>query len=273
VVGLGDLVFSRHNPLRPLAVAVTRRLNLGSFRGRVRAGAFERPHYAYCVYHAARQGKKLGYPGISVIEFGVAGGTGLVLLERYAAEVAAEVGIAIQVYGFDSGHGLPAPRDYRDLPYQWQPGFFRMDEQRLRGRLREARLVLGDIRETSVAFFATHQPAPVAAVIHDLDLYWSTRVALTMFQVDERFRLPRIFCYFDDIIGGENELFNDYTGERLAIAEFNERNATMKLSPAYHLTTRADAQPWHHQIYVLHDFEHSRYSSFIGGPDQQLPLR
>src|SRR5207247_1089436 len=140
--------------------------------------------------------KKLGYTEISVIEFGVAGGNGLVLLEKYAEEVAEEIGIAIQVYGFDTGAGLPPPDDYRDLPYHWQPGFFRMDEAALRERLRNARLILGDIRETSATFFDTHRPAPIAAVLHDMDFYSSTRVALDMFHADEKHRLPRIFCYF-----------------------------------------------------------------------------
>ena len=267
----GDLALSPYNPARPLAAAAARRLGFGSFRGRLSAGAFERPYYAYCVYHSADLARKLGYTRISVIEFGVAGGNGLVLLERYAEEVSRELGIGIEVYGFDSGAGLPAPADYRDLPYHWRPGFFSMDEERLRRRLSSARLVLGDIRETAVTFFETWNPAPLAAVLHDLDFYSSTRVALEMFNVDESHRLPRIFCYFDDIIGEETELYNDFTGERLAIAEFNEAGKK-KLSPAYHLTTRKNASQWFHQIYLLHDFEHSRYNDFVSENNQQLPL-
>lgn len=267
-----DLVFARCSLLRPVAVAAARRFRLGSVRDRLRIGAFERPYYAYCVYHSADLAKKLGYPEISVVEFGVAGGNGLVLLERYADEVAKEIGIEIQVYGFDTGQGLPGPVDYRDLLYHWQPGFFAMDEDRLRQRLRHARLVIGDIRETSAVFFDTYNPAPLAAVMHDLDFYSSTEVALTMFEVDEKYRLPRIFCYFDDIVGDEVELYNDFTGERLAIAEFNERNESKKLSPAYHLITRSDQEQWYHQIYLLHDFEHRHYNRFVSESDQQLPL-
>jgi hypothetical protein len=272
VINPRDLIFGRYNPLRPLAVAASRRLRLGSFADRVRIGAFERPNYAYCVFHAADLARKLGYTKISVAEFGVAGGNGLVLLERYADAVAEEIGIQIEVYGFDTGTGLPDPVDYRDLPYHWQPGFFRMDEERLRRRLRNARLVIGDLRETAETFFDTHQPAPLAAVMHDLDFYSSTQVALTMFEANEQYRLPRVFCYFDDVVGEETELYNDFTGERLAIAEFNERNKTKKLSPAYHLITRADREQWYHQIYVLHDFEHRHYNRFVSETNQQLPL-
>lgn len=267
-----DIAFAPWNPLRPAAVAMVRHLGLGTFAERLRIGAFERPYYAYCVYHAADLARRLSYREISVIEYGVAGGQGLVLLERYAEQVANETGVEVQVYGFDTGRGLPPPVDYRDLPYHWKPGFFAMDEKSLRRRLRGARLVLGDIRETAVAFFEIYNPAPLAAVMHDLDFYSSTQVALTMFECDEKYRLPRVFCYFDDIIGDEIELYNDFTGERLAIAEFNERNATKKLSPAYHLITRREQEQWYHQIYLLHDFEHHRYNSFIGEGDQQLPL-
>lgn len=244
---------------------------MGGFRDRIETAGFERPYYAYCVYHSAQLAKRLGYTEISVAEFGVAGGNGLVELEYYAAEVSAELGLGIQVYGFDTGTGLPAPRDYRDLPYHWQPGFFRMDEDRLRQRLRTAHLVLGEISDTAGTFFDSYQPAPLAAVMHDLDFYSSTRSALEMFNCDAKYRLPRVFCYFDDIIGEETELYNDFTGERLAIAEFNA-SGTKKLSPAYHLITRENARQWYHQIYLLHDFEHPRYNDFVSENDQQLPL-
>jgi hypothetical protein len=261
--------FSPLNPARRFALA--RRFRFSSFDARLRVNAFRRPYYAYCVYHAANLAAKLGYGEISVIEYGVAGGNGLVLLERYADQVALELGITIQVYGFDTGKGLPPPNDYRDLQYHWQPGFFRMDEEALRSRLRHAQLIIGDIRDTANTFFDACKPAPIAAVMHDLDFYSSTRVALEMFNVDERYRLPRIFCYFDDIIGGETELYNDFTGERLAIREFNE-SGTKKLSPAYHLITRGYPIQWYHQIFILHDFEHSKYSDFVSEDNQQLEL-
>jgi hypothetical protein len=108
--------------------------------------------------------------------------------------------------------------------------------------------------------------------MHDLDYYSSTRLALDLFDADAAFRLPRIFCYFDDVVGDEVELYNDFTGERLAIAEFNQQHETKKLSPAYHLLARADREDWFPQIYVLHDFRHPRYNDFVSEADQQLPL-
>lgn len=252
---------------------MTRRLKLGTFRNRIHLGAVDRPPYAYCVYQAAMLAKQLAYADISVIEFGVAGGNGLLALETYAVEVGRELGINIEVYGFDTADGLPASSDYRDLLYHWKSGFFGMNEEHLRDSLRHATIIKGDVRQTVPSFVDTHRPAPIAAVMHDLDYYSSTAAGLQLFDVDERYRLPRIFCYFDDIIGSEIELYNDFTGERLAIREFNHERTTKKLSSAYHLIARRYVEPWYHQIFVLHDFEHSHYNDFVGQNDQQLPLR
>jgi len=49
--------------------------------------AVSRPHYLAGVLAAADQAIRDGVPEISVIELGVAGGNGLLLLEKYAAEV------------------------------------------------------------------------------------------------------------------------------------------------------------------------------------------
>ena len=71
---------------------------------------------------------------MSALEFGVAGGN-VLALESYAREIESELQIEIELYGFDSGAGLPEPRDYRDIPYVWRPGFYPMDEVKLRSRL------------------------------------------------------------------------------------------------------------------------------------------
>ncbi len=257
------------SPLRTASMNGIRRWELGSYEFRVGLGAVDRPHYAYAVWHAARLARRLGLPRISVIEFGVAGGNGLLSLEQHAAASSAASGVAIDVYGFDSGQGLPAPLDFRDLPYHWKPGFFTMDQPELRGRLASSVLVMGDVRDTLPNFADTHRPAPIGAVFQDLDLYSSTKAALEVFDLPAENRMPRIFTYFDDIIGNEFALYNDYTGERLALREFNESHATQKISPAYCLLNRV-GQRWHHKMFVTHDFEHPRYNDFVSLEDQQL---
>ncbi|HEY0404500.1 MAG TPA: hypothetical protein VGC89_02160 [Pyrinomonadaceae bacterium] len=259
-------------PLRSTALRFMRKLNLGSYAYRLENGIVERPHYGYCLYQGALLAKKLGLGRISALEFGVAGGRGLLNLEYHAREIARLVGIEIDIYGFDTGKGLPRPLDYRDLPYHWNEGFFAMDEERLRPRLTQARLALGSIEETAQTFFAEYDPAPIAAIMHDFDYYSATATALRMFEADEKYFLPRVFCYFDDIIGSETELYNDYTGERLAINEFNRTHETKKLAVAYHLLARRIRETWHNQIFIYHDFLHSRYNQFVSDGRQQLPL-
>jgi hypothetical protein len=141
-----------------------------------------------------------------VIEFGVAGGSGLLSLEFHAEQISKELGIEIEVYGFDTAEGLPSSIDWRDLPYCWKKGFYRMDFEKLHKRLRFAKLVIGDVMDTAEWFFKDYHPAPVAAVLHDLDYYSSTAAALRIFNADDTFLLPRVFNYFDDIIGSNIEL-------------------------------------------------------------------
>jgi len=259
-------------PLRTIALKMIRKFNLGDYEYRVQIGAVERPHYGYGVYNAAVLAKKLGYQRISVLEFGVAGGNGLVNLEYHAEQIAPILGIDIDIYGFDTSAGLPKPRDYRDLPYHWKEGFFKMEAQPLQAKIKKAKLVLGDINETAKSFFEKYNPAPIAAVMHDFDFYSSTAAALQMFDANEKYFLPRVYCYFDDTIGAETELYNDYTGERLAINEFNQAHQSKKFGLPYHLLSRKVVEPWYHQIFIYHDFGHSRYNDFVSEENQQLYL-
>jgi hypothetical protein len=231
-----------------------------------------RPNYFYCVEQGAKLAKRLGHERISVIEFGVAGGNGLIALERHAKQIGKNVGIAIDVYGFDLAEGLPAPDDYRDLPYVWQKGFFRMDYQKLSEKLSGAQLVIGDVRETSKTFFEKYNPAPIAAVMFDLDYYSSTKAAFTLFEGHEKYMLPRIYTYFDDIIGSNIEMHGDFMGELLAIKEFNEQHEHGKFCPVYALICRKLTACWFYQIRVLHLFKHKDYNTFVGKENWQLPL-
>ena len=259
-------------PLRTVALRFKRKFNLGTYAQRLLDGNVDRPHYGYCLYNGALLAKKLGLKRISVLEFGVAGGRGLINLEYHAREIEQAVEIDIDIYGFDTGKGLPHPVDYRDLPYHWKEGFFAMDSEKLQARLSKAKLVVGDIGDTSQKFFTEYEPAPIAAIMHDFDFYSATAVALKMFDAPEKYFLPRVFCYFDDIVGSETELYNDYTGERLAINEFNRTHETKKLATAYHFLTHRIRETWHQQIFIYHDFRHSRYNDFVSDGREQLPL-
>jgi hypothetical protein len=237
-----------------------------------KTGLTSRPQYAYCLWHSAQLAKSLGLKKISAIEFGVAGGNGLVAIEGHAAQITRSLGVEFEIYGFDTGAGLPPPEDYRDLPYHWQEGFFKMEPDRLRARLEQAEVIFGNVKETVVNFLRERSPAPIGCIFHDLDFYSSTRDSFEVFNGESSSYLPRIFNYFDDIVGSEVELYNEFTGERLAIAEFNQAHPYKKFSKAQHFVRSWVPQTWHHQIYILHDFKHPQYNQFVSEEDQQRPL-
>jgi len=105
---------------------IIRRFSIGSLEFRLSLDALDRPYYAFGVKQAIYLAARLKHPKVSVIEFGVATGGGLLALEKYAAELGREAGIQVEVYGFDTGEGLPAATsDYRDLAYVWKQGTYK----------------------------------------------------------------------------------------------------------------------------------------------------
>jgi len=261
------------SPLRTVTKAFIRSFNVGSYAERVRIGAVERPGYAYCTYYAADLAKRLGKKRISVLELGVAGGNGLLQLERRALATEEALSIKVDVFGFDTGEGLPPPTDCRDLPYIWQPGFFKMEPNALRKRLSKAELVLGDVGHTLRDFLQAQDQASVGAVMIDVDYYSSTTSALTAIRDCADKMLPRSFLYFDDVVGDVHSLYNEFTGELGAINDFNAKNGDMKIAAAAHLAHMAALEPWMSQVYVLHAFRHPLYNRFVGHELPQLPLK
>jgi hypothetical protein len=230
-----------------------------------------RPQYQWGTLCAAALAKALGHDRVSVVELGVAGGNGLIELERVAADASAASGVVVEVHGFDSGVGLPKPTDYRDLPQMWDEGAYGMDEAALRRRLTTAHLHIGPVAETVPAFVAGG-PAPIGFISFDLDLYSSTRDAMALFDADTSAVLPRVVCYFDDIIGFSH---SDFAGERLAIAEYNADHEARKISKIYGLRYILDIDRWWTEMmYMWHDFGHPRYCEFDGtNVLREIPLQ
>jgi len=230
--------------------------------------ATERPPYAYCLYNAAVLARKLGLDAMSVIEFGVAGGNGLVFLDNFAKRVENALNLRIEVYGFDTGEGLSAPVGHEDMPYWYRGSLYRMDVDSLKSRLSTAQLVLGDVRQTVSHFFAEHHAAPVGAMFNDLDLYSSTAGSLRIFDNAPGHFLPRVFMYFDDVIGTETAMFGDCNGELRAIADFNRSHDNIQIVPNRNILPRYDLN-YRHKVFYAHLFSHPLYSRYIGEDEQQ----
>ncbi len=220
-----------------------------------RWAAVDRPNYLAGILAAADQALRENVKEISVFEFGVAGGNGLIALQTYAETVETETGVGIRVFGFDTGEGLPEPcPDYRDHPDQWRVADYKMDVPKLRQKLTQrTELRLGRIKDTLPNFVSEGQP-PVGFVACDVDLYSSTKEVLQIFTLPGKQMLRRVFLYFDDI----DFVFNHrFAGEWLAIEEFNQANSLVRIDKWRGLQRGRvfTEQLWIDKMFIAHDLE------------------
>lgn len=262
---------SQEPPFRLGAYALVRRF-ARSVHTINRWGAVDRPNYFAGVLAAAKQAAAEKVPEISAIEFGVAGGNGLVALQEYAETIERETRVKIRVFGFDTGEGLPELcNDYRDHPDTWRRSDYKMDVDKLKGRLSaRTELRLGNIRDT-VPVFVTEGHAPAGFISFDADLYSSTVDALRVLSLPGRTMLRRAFLYFDDV----NYIFNHrFAGELLAIDEFNAANAHVKIDK-WHGLKKDRVFPedsWLDQMYIAHDIEAISKCALSRAPAKFLTL-
>jgi hypothetical protein len=230
----------------------------GSYTTKIDFDLIRPRKYAFPILEAARFANEAGIRSVTIIEFGVATGAGLLAMCEIARNVTRETGIFLSVVGFDSGCGMPEPRDYRDHPDLYQAGDFPMDEELLRGRLPpNARLIIGDFRYTVPEFverLTPEQPIGFAAI--DVDYYSSALEAFKVFSAPDPAKyLPVTLIYLDDIVLPSHSRF---TGELLAVEQFNQMDSIRKIDEYRFLRSqRIFKQPsWIDQMFLLHVFDH-----------------
>lgn len=248
--GAVDRILAPHSPLdRP------GRLALG-YRA-VYHDLFERAGYAYGMLLAAEEARRVGLSRVTAVEFGVWQGHGLKNLCEIAEFLRQTQGIDFDIYGFDSGEGLPAMTDYRDHPDLWQAGSMKMpDFAKLAAELPpNCHLLIGDVASTVPQFLREQasSAAPVGFVSLDVDLYSSSVSALRLFEAEAEHLLPAVMVWVDDSY--INVMQNSFCGEALAIREFNEAHLHRKIDRKI---VRGDHAPrlWHHCYYFAHIFDH-----------------
>lgn len=249
-----------HLNLLTIPVAV-----FGNLRSRINFDLVLRHHNAYATLRCADIARELGLREVTLIEFGVAAGAGLLNMCEIARQVTHATGIEFRIVGFDTGRGMPPPQSYRDHPELYQEGDFPMDQEAIRRALpSNAELVLGDI-DVNVADFLKHvsAAAPIGYIVVDVDFYHSARDSLRVLLGAPEQYLPRTFVYLDDL---EDESHNRWCGEQLAVDEFNEQNVMRKIERhrflrGYRIFRNAR---WIDHMMICHVLDHATRNTLTG---------
>jgi len=200
----------------------------GNLRTKIAHDLVLRQQHAWSILNCADLAISLGLKEVTLIEFGVASGAGLLNICKIAERVSRETGVAFRIFGFDTGKGMPPPLSYKDHPELYQAGDFPMDSEALEKSLPpNAMLIIGEVRETVGDFLEkVNSTAPIGFVSIDVDYYSSTKDALHVLTGRPDQYLPRTIVYLDDL---EDESHNSWCGELLAVNEFNRENEFRKI--------------------------------------------
>lgn len=251
-IALERLTEPLHLNLLSLFVAV-----FGTYRAKIAFDLIVRQEYAFGMLEAAELARARGICRVTVVELGVGAGTGLMNLAAISRSLERVTGVGFDVVGFDSGKGLPAPRDYRDHPEAYREGWYPMDEDKLRRALGGgARLVLGPLEQTIAPFVSTlGADAPVGFVALDVDYYASARAGLALLSGPPEVYFPQLPVYVDDM---DRPSHNARAGELLAIEEFNRDHPNRMLEAARFFDHRRVFKhaEWLEHMFTLHVLDH-----------------
>ena len=219
-----------------------------------------KPHYESILYEACLEAKKLGINQVSVIELGVAGGAGIVSLEKYKKKIEKVLDINIKIYGFDMGSGLPKIEADEDLPFLWRKGLYNIDKAALEKKV-NSKIFYGDVKNTVDDFIKINKNN-ICCIFFDLDLYTSTINFLNQIPKIKDHLLPRVLCYFDDVYVFENYI-NQFNGVFKAIDEFNKNFSEFKLGYSVDHFKNFKFPLARTSIYTLHSFKNRLYKKYI----------
>lgn len=230
----------------------------GDFRTRERYGLVSRANYVYGMLRAADLAKYFGHKCVTVVEYGVASGAGLLNMVSLAPQITQETGIDFRIIGFDTGRGLPPVHGYKDHPELWNSGDFAMeDRDTLVRKLGDrATIIWGDIADTVDPFTASLDPAaPLGFVSVDVDIYTATKSALRCLTGAPDKYVPAVSMYFDDV---SFYFANEWAGELAAIKEFNDEHQMRKIGGDRSLPgpRPVKAENWYASMYVGHILDH-----------------
>lgn len=228
-------------------------------------GVCDRPSYAYGILRAAQIGKYFGHKKVTICEFGVAHGNGLLKMIDLAKQIGAATGMEFRIVGFDTGIGLPSVNGYKEHPEIWSAGDFALvDVPRLKQQIGDqAELIIGDIKDTVGQFLQTlKSDAPLGFISVDVDTYSAAGACLKSLNGTPEACLPAVSAYFDDI---GFYFCNRWCGELAAIEDFNAANALRKIDTDRTLPGRRPVKyaRWYPQMYVCHILDHPQRQASV----------
>jgi hypothetical protein len=230
----------------------------GSLRLKEQYDVLPRSNHAYAMTRAASLARYFGYKKVTICEFGVASGHGLMNMIELAAKLTRVNGIEYRIVGFDTGEGLPEVSGHKDHPEIWSAGDFTgPDKEELEKQVAgRAELIFGDIKDTVGPFMDTLTPeCPLAFISVDVDIYSASKSALNCLTGPTEKYFPAVGIYFDDT---EFYFANKWGGELAAIEEFNEEQENRKIDQDRSLPGRRPVRDanWHRQMFVCHILDH-----------------
>lgn len=244
----------------------------GSYRLKIYYDLVLRQQHAYAILYATEKAVNGGIKKLTMIEFGVANGAGLINISKICKKLTKIYGVEYQIFGFDTGSGMPDPIDYRDHPELYKFGDYKMDYENLNQLLPEnCKIVFGNVNMTVPEFVKSDflLESPIGFVSIDLDYYSSTRDALQILSSDPQKYLDPFPIYFDDV---SDYSVNSCCGELLAIKEFNESQNKRKIEQHDFLFFKRlfKNAPWIKSIFFVHVLDSARRNTFREGKSATL---
>tara|TARA_Y100000294_G_scaffold160935_1_gene164955 strand:- start:507 stop:1331 length:825 start_codon:yes stop_codon:yes gene_type:complete len=234
--------------------------NKRDFINLIKQGVLPRPHYALGALFAAHQATFFGYKKFTLIEFGCWNNEGLIDLDHWCSIIKKLYNIDYQIYGFDSGKGLPESNHNKDVKYKWSSNDFAVNKFYSIKKLNNVKLIVGNVKNTINDFIKKNfSQEPIGFISFDMDYFTSTSQSFKIFKSQQKNFIPRPILYFDDFI-----LTSEFEGEYLAINNFNSKNKNNKISSIGELAEQMSIY-WNKWIFlakrlkIFTNFKHKLY--------------
>lgn len=194
----------------------------------------------------------------------MANGAGLMNMSKISKKVTKVTGVEFEIYGFDTGSGMPLPTSYKDHPELYKVGDYPMDMVNLKSKLdHNVQLIIGNVNQTVKNFNENIITCPIGFISLDVDYYSSSVEALSILDsISADLLLPCTFLYVDDI---EEDTHNSICGELGAIDFVNKKNSNFFIEKNVNIRWNRVFKnaKWIDKIFYIHNFKHNERSSIL----------